>query len=54
MHVNNNHDKKNVEKKLVKKSVNHDLLKCLDETFVHDNNDEFNISDFFMKKIFIL
>ena len=51
MHVNDNHVKKNVEKKLVKKSVNHDHLKSLDEIFVHGNNDEFNMSDVLMKKI---
>ncbi|KAK0602602.1 hypothetical protein LWI29_035160 [Acer saccharum] len=51
MHVNDNHVKKNVEKKLVKKSVNHDHLKSLDETFVRGKNDDFNMSDIFMKKI---
>ena len=51
MHVNNNHVKKYVEKKLVKKSVNHDNLKSLDEIFVRGNNDEFNMSDIFIKKI---
>ncbi|KAK0585145.1 hypothetical protein LWI29_023944 [Acer saccharum] len=51
MHVNNNHVKKYVEKKLVKKSVNHDHLKSLDEIFVRGKNDDFNMSDIFMKKI---
>ena len=51
MHVNDNHVKKNVEKKLVKKSVNHDHLKSLDDIFVHGNNDEFDMSDIFIKKI---
>ena len=51
MHVNDNHVKKNVENKLVKKSVNHDHLKSLDEIFVRGNNDEINMSDFFMVKI---
>ncbi|KAK1567700.1 hypothetical protein Q3G72_015394 [Acer saccharum] len=51
MHVNDNHVKKYVEKKLVKKSVNHDHLKSLDEIFVRGKNVDFNMSDVFMKKI---
>ena len=51
MHVNDNHVKTNVEKKLVKKSVNHDHLKSLDDIFMRGNNDEFDMSDIFIKKI---
>ena len=51
MYVIDNHVKKNVEKTLVKKSVDHDHLKSFDEIFVHDNNDEINMSHFFIEKI---
>ncbi|KAK0593897.1 hypothetical protein LWI29_033739 [Acer saccharum] len=51
VHVNDNHVKKNVKKIWLKKSVSHDHIHSFDDIFVDGNNDVFNMSNIFIKKI---